>query len=144
MAEMLPRDAMERLRTVLNQVTGQPLRVCVKLESGRASVGRSSELQARFEKDPIVRAMLETVRRPDFKSQAPGRGMNHGSQSSAADVVPVPSGAGETGEADGELLVEASAGGGMVSVKMNGQKQLTEVRIEPDVFKSRTRKCCRS
>jgi len=35
------------------------------------------------------------------------------------------------------LSVEASAGGGMVSVKMNGQKQLTEVRIEPEVFKSK-------
>jgi DNA-binding YbaB/EbfC family protein len=30
--------------------------------------------------------------------------------------------------------VEASAGGGMVTVKMNGQKQLTEVRIDPEVF----------
>ena len=37
----------------------------------------------------------------------------------------------------GEISVEASAGGGMVSVKMNGQKQLTEIRIEPDVFKSK-------
>jgi nucleoid-associated protein EbfC len=37
----------------------------------------------------------------------------------------------------GELSIEASAGGGMVAVKMNGQKQLTEVRIEPDVFKSK-------
>jgi len=36
-----------------------------------------------------------------------------------------------------ELSIEASAGGGMVSVKMNGQKQLTEVRIEPEVFKSK-------
>ena len=36
-----------------------------------------------------------------------------------------------------ELAVEASAGGGMVSVKMNGQKQLTEIRIEPEVFKSK-------
>src|ERR1700746_4132638 len=35
------------------------------------------------------------------------------------------------------LIVEASAGGGMVTVKMNGQKQLTEVRIEPDIFKSK-------
>jgi nucleoid-associated protein EbfC len=33
-----------------------------------------------------------------------------------------------------ELHVEASAGGGMVTVKMNGQKQVTELRIEPDVF----------
>ncbi len=30
--------------------------------------------------------------------------------------------------------VEASAGGGMVTVKMNGQKQVTEVRIDPEVF----------
>jgi DNA-binding YbaB/EbfC family protein len=33
--------------------------------------------------------------------------------------------------------VEASAGGGMVSVKMNGQKQVTEVHIDPDVFSSK-------
>jgi DNA polymerase-3 subunit gamma/tau len=62
LAEMLQaRDPMERLRTVLNQVVGQPLRVCVKLDSSRATVpaGRSSELRARFEEDPIVRAMLE-------------------------------------------------------------------------------------
>jgi nucleoid-associated protein EbfC len=37
----------------------------------------------------------------------------------------------------GGIVVEASAGGGMVTVKMNGQKQLTDVRIEPDVFKSK-------
>jgi DNA polymerase III subunit gamma/tau len=62
LAEMLQaRDPMERLRTVLNQVVGQPLRVCVKLDSSRATApaGRSSELRARFEQDPIVRAMLE-------------------------------------------------------------------------------------
>jgi nucleoid-associated protein EbfC len=35
------------------------------------------------------------------------------------------------------IVVEASAGGGMVSVKMNGQKLLTEIRIEPDTFKSK-------
>ena len=33
-----------------------------------------------------------------------------------------------------EILVEASAGGGMVVVKMNGQKRVTQVRIEPEVF----------
>jgi len=62
LAEMLQaRDPMERLRTVLNQVVGQPLRVCVKLDSSRgaAPTGPSSELRARFEEDPIVRAMLE-------------------------------------------------------------------------------------
>ena len=35
------------------------------------------------------------------------------------------------------LVVEASAGGGMVTVKMNGQKQLVAVTIEPEVFTSR-------
>lgn len=35
-----------------------------------------------------------------------------------------------------ELVVEAAAGGGMVSVKMNGQKQLHEVRIDPEIFAS--------
>ena len=35
-----------------------------------------------------------------------------------------------------ELSVEASAGGGMVSVKMNGQKQLREVRIDPEILAS--------
>jgi DNA-binding YbaB/EbfC family protein len=35
------------------------------------------------------------------------------------------------------VAVEASAGGGMVAVKMNGQKQVLEVRIEPDVFASK-------
>lgn len=37
----------------------------------------------------------------------------------------------------GEISVEATAGGGMVTVKMNGQKQLTEIRIEPDIFKNK-------
>ena len=36
-----------------------------------------------------------------------------------------------------QIRVEASAGGGMVTVKMNGQKQLTEVRIEPEVFQGK-------
>lgn len=33
-----------------------------------------------------------------------------------------------------QVAVEASAGGGMVTVKMNGQKQVLEVKIEPQVF----------
>ena len=35
------------------------------------------------------------------------------------------------------VAIEASAGGGMVTVKMNGQKQILEVRIEPEVFASK-------
>lgn len=34
------------------------------------------------------------------------------------------------------LIVEASAGGGMVSVRMNGQKHLVAVSIEKEVFTS--------
>ncbi len=59
LAEMLPREAMERLRTAVQQVIGQPLRVCVKLDSARTLAARGSELRARYEKDPVVRAMLE-------------------------------------------------------------------------------------
>ena len=33
-------------------------------------------------------------------------------------------------------VVEASSGGGSVSVKMNGQKQLLSVKIDPEVVKS--------
>jgi DNA polymerase-3 subunit gamma/tau len=73
LAEMLQaRDPMERLRTVLNQVVGQPLRVCVKLDaSSKGGAGRGAELRSKFEEDPIVRTMLEKfggqisrVRRP--------------------------------------------------------------------------------
>jgi DNA-binding YbaB/EbfC family protein len=32
------------------------------------------------------------------------------------------------------VQVEALAGGGMVTVKMNGQKQVTDIRIDPEVF----------
>jgi DNA-binding YbaB/EbfC family protein len=35
------------------------------------------------------------------------------------------------------LVVEVTAGGGMVTVKMNGQKQLVSVTIEREVFDSR-------
>jgi len=31
-------------------------------------------------------------------------------------------------------VIDATAGGGMVSVKMNGQKQLLSIQIDPEVF----------
>jgi DNA-binding YbaB/EbfC family protein len=34
------------------------------------------------------------------------------------------------------MTVEATAGAGMVWVRMNGEKQLLEVRLDPDVVKS--------
>lgn len=36
-----------------------------------------------------------------------------------------------------DLIVEASAGGGMVVVKMNGQKHLTAIAVDPEVFASK-------
>jgi DNA polymerase-3 subunit gamma/tau len=73
LAEMLQaRDPMERLRTVLNQVVGQPLRVCVRLESSRGTTALSSELRARFEEDPIVRAMVERFGGQISKVKRPG------------------------------------------------------------------------
>ena len=59
------RDHIEKLRTIASRVLGQPLRVCVKLEAtpvlaSKVRAGESGrELRARFEQDPIVRAMLE-------------------------------------------------------------------------------------
>ncbi len=35
-----------------------------------------------------------------------------------------------------DLVVEASSGGGMVAIKMNGQKQLTAVQIDREAFGS--------
>jgi DNA polymerase-3 subunit gamma/tau len=63
LAEMLQaRDPMERLRNVASRILGHTVRVCVKLESvpaGGATFNGTRELRARFEQDPIVRAMLE-------------------------------------------------------------------------------------
>ncbi|MGH9454266.1 MAG: YbaB/EbfC family nucleoid-associated protein [Terriglobia bacterium] len=36
-----------------------------------------------------------------------------------------------------DLVLEASAGGGMVTVKMNGQKNLVAVQIDPEVFNAK-------
>ena len=68
LAEMLEgtRDMMERLRGIASQVMGQPLRVCVRLDAAAAGTGPatlrrtgSADLRAKFERDPVVRAMLE-------------------------------------------------------------------------------------
>lgn len=72
LAEMLPREAMERLRTAVQQVIGQPLRVCVKLDSARKLTARGSELRARFEEDPVVRAMLEKFGGQISRIKGPG------------------------------------------------------------------------
>lgn len=64
LADMLQaRDPMEKLRGVIQSVTGQRLRVCVKLESapgGAIETPRQSAaaLRAQVEQDPVVREML--------------------------------------------------------------------------------------
>lgn len=77
LADMLQgREQMEQLRSITSQVLGQPLRVCVRLESARAARAAEptlTELRAQFEQDPIVREMLrrfggmisDVKRRPD-------------------------------------------------------------------------------
>ena len=73
LADMLQaRDPMERLRTVLRQVVGQPLRVCVKLDSVRTGAVWGSELRTRFEQDPMVRTMLEKFGGQISKVKHPG------------------------------------------------------------------------
>jgi DNA polymerase-3 subunit gamma/tau len=64
LAEMLQaRDPMERLRNVASRILGHTVRVCVKLEAAPVAGGTTTngtrELRAKFEQDPIVRAMLE-------------------------------------------------------------------------------------
>jgi len=64
LADMLQsRDPMEKLRGVIQSVTGRPLRVCVKLEAaapGAVETARptAAALRAQVEQDPMVREML--------------------------------------------------------------------------------------
>ncbi len=63
-AEMLEgRDSLERVRTISSNVLGRPVRVCAKLEAVAAAAasatGSTQELRAQFERDPIVRSMLQ-------------------------------------------------------------------------------------
>jgi DNA polymerase III subunit gamma/tau len=66
-AEMLEgRDAVERVRNASSKVLGRAVRVCAKLEAvaaAAASASRASsatqELRAQFERDPMVKSMLQ-------------------------------------------------------------------------------------
>jgi DNA polymerase-3 subunit gamma/tau len=65
LADMLGgRGPLEKLRAVTSEVIGVPVRVCVKMDSAPASgairaAHSGPDLRAKFEQDPIVRAMLE-------------------------------------------------------------------------------------
>ncbi|MGB6497961.1 MAG: DNA polymerase III subunit gamma/tau, partial [Candidatus Acidiferrum sp.] len=63
-AEMMEaRDSLEKVRACSSKVLGRPVRVCAKVESVAAAASRGTsgtqELRARFERDPLVRSMLQ-------------------------------------------------------------------------------------
>jgi DNA polymerase-3 subunit gamma/tau len=66
-AEMLEgRDSLEKMRSVSGKVLGRPVRVCAKLEAVAAAAASASsggsgtqELRAQFERDPVVKSMLQ-------------------------------------------------------------------------------------
>jgi DNA polymerase-3 subunit gamma/tau len=66
-AEMIEgRDSMEKIRTISSRVLGRSVRVCVKLEAGgvatvpgTGTAAATQEMRAQFERDPMVRSMLQ-------------------------------------------------------------------------------------
>ena len=61
-AEMIEgREPLERIRAVSSNVLGRAVRVCARLDSvaAAAAASGSQELRAQFERDPLVRSMLE-------------------------------------------------------------------------------------
>jgi DNA polymerase-3 subunit gamma/tau len=60
-AELLEgRDTLEKIRSVSSTVLGRAVRVCARLESvAAAAASGTQELRAQFERDPMVRSMLE-------------------------------------------------------------------------------------
>jgi DNA polymerase-3 subunit gamma/tau len=63
-AEMMEgRDALEKVRSTSSKVLGRPVRVCAKVELAAAGSARGAsstqELRAQFERDPMVRSMLQ-------------------------------------------------------------------------------------
>jgi DNA polymerase-3 subunit gamma/tau len=63
-ADMLEgRDSVEKVRASSSKVLGRPVRVCAKVEAVAAATPRGTsgtqELRERFERDPMVRSMLQ-------------------------------------------------------------------------------------
>ncbi len=65
-AEMLEgRDSLEKLRGISSNVLGRALRVCAKLatstspEAATRAGSEQQELRAKFERDPMVRSILQ-------------------------------------------------------------------------------------
>ncbi len=57
------RDSIEKVRICSSKVLGRPVRVCAKVEAVAAAAPRGAsgteELRAQFERDPMVRSMLQ-------------------------------------------------------------------------------------
>jgi DNA polymerase-3 subunit gamma/tau len=56
------RDTLEKIRVVSSKVLGRAVRVCARLESvamAAAAASGTQELRAQFERDPMVRSMLQ-------------------------------------------------------------------------------------
>ena len=58
------RESLEKIRAISSNVLGRPVRVCAKLEavaaaSASPSASGTQELRAQFERDPMVRSMLQ-------------------------------------------------------------------------------------
>jgi DNA polymerase-3 subunit gamma/tau len=63
-AEMMEgRESLEKVRVSSSKVLGRPVRVCAKVEAVAAAAPRGAsgteELRAQFERDPMVRSMLQ-------------------------------------------------------------------------------------
>jgi DNA polymerase-3 subunit gamma/tau len=63
-AEMMEgRDSLEKVRTSSSKVLGRPVRVCARVEAVAAAAPRETsdtqELREQFERDPMVRSMLQ-------------------------------------------------------------------------------------
>jgi DNA polymerase-3 subunit gamma/tau len=62
-AEMIEgRESLEKIRAVSSNVLGRAVRVCARLDSVAAAAAAASgtqELRAQFERDPLVRSMLQ-------------------------------------------------------------------------------------
>ena len=63
-AEMIEsKDSLEKIRAASSTVLGRAVRVCAKLEavavSSAAAVSSSQELRAQFERDPMVKSMMQ-------------------------------------------------------------------------------------
>jgi len=60
------RDSLEKIRATASKVLNRPVRVCAKIEAVAATATPASrapsdtqELRAKFERDPMVRSMLQ-------------------------------------------------------------------------------------